>query len=112
MERSGDLLHSAIARKPVETGELSAREEKTPRGFCYVIDAETLPLLAHKASMCRTRRREALPEEVLPSREEDSRTLTEKLTEAVTRLALPVHKKLLATEPAKRTFWQWFTGRS
>lgn len=33
------------------------------------------------------------------------------LTEAVTRLALPAHEEPPATEPTKRTFWQWFTGR-
>ena len=66
----------SLARKLVRSGEVPAHEEKTARGFRYVIDAEVLPVLAHKAAMRLTGRGEAVSGGVLPSRKEDSRTFT------------------------------------
>lgn len=131
-------------RRLVKASEVPFLQEDTTAGFRYLFRSEDVPLIAHKSSMRRPRGRRVEGHTIQPStptglqeastlreelasarterdvlRTENSRLWAqiERLTESVTRLALP-ERSVVQEPPAPastRGFWEglrdWFMGR-
>jgi hypothetical protein len=129
-------------RRLVKTSDIPALQQETASGFRYLVRREHIPLVAHKATMRRPRGRRAEGQTLQPSsvealqeasgareelaavkaerdllRAENMRLWTQldRLTESVSRLALPARREE-ESAPSEapggwRRFADWFLGR-
>lgn len=130
-------------RRLVKASQVPFIQEETQAGFRYLLRASDIALIAHKATMRRPRGRMAEGQTLQPSngeslqeaihireelaaaraerdlfRSENQRlwAQVERLTESVTRLALPERRVQEVTPQAGSSgawagFWDWFLGR-